>query len=207
MTLDAPTVFLVDDDESVRQSMTWLLESSNYTVETFSSAADFLSQADPDRPGCLLLDIRMPGVNGLELQNELTQQNLDLPVIFITGHGDVSMCVQAFERGAFGFLEKPLNHEKLLDHIERAIAHDGRVRKSRASSADVASRIEKLTPREREVMDHLSVGKTIKQIAAELAISIQTCSKHRAHIWEKIGAQNDVELVRLLAAGAQQLPK
>ena len=200
---EEPTVFLVDDDASVRHSMTWLLESSNFTVEAYESAADFLAQVEPNRAGCLVLDVRMPGINGLELQDRLAGVSIDLPIIFITGHGDVPICVQAFERGAFGFLEKPVNHEKLLDHIQRAIAHDANIRRSRASDIDIAARIESLTPREHEVMELLAVGKTIKQIASEFKISIQTCSKHRAHVWEKLGSQNDVELVRMLGTTRQ----
>jgi FixJ family two-component response regulator len=204
---DKPIIFVVDDDASVRQSMTWLIESNEYTVEAYESAVDFLAQAEHSCEGCLVLDVRMPGISGLELQERLSEMKVDLPIIFITGHGDVPICVQAYERGAFGFLEKPVNHHKLLEYIHRAVEHHANVRQSRASNADIASRVESLTPREHQVMDLLAVGKTVKQIAGELEISIQTSSKHRARIWEKLAVQNDVELVRALGAGRQQPPE
>ena len=206
MTPNEPTVFLVDDDVSVRQSMTWLIESSEYRVESYGTADEFLAQTNPERAGCLVLDVRMPGIGGLELQEQLTHRKIDLPIIFITGHGDVPICIQAYERGAFGFLEKPVDHEKLLDHIRRAINHDANIRRNRDTTAEVAARIGTLTPRENDVLEQLAVGKTVKQIAAELNINVQTCSKHRAHIWEKVGVQNDVELVRALPVEFRQSP-
>jgi FixJ family two-component response regulator len=191
-------VFLVDDDESVRDALSFLLESVGLRVESYSSAAHFLSTFDRERPGCLVLDIRMPGMSGLSLQKHLVDQGIRIPVLFITGHGDVPMCVQAFQNGAFAFMEKPVNHQELLDEIHRAIEHDAQQRQRKHHC--VADRIETLSPREREVMDLIVAGKPMKLIATELGISIQTCSKHRAKVLEKLDVSNDVELVRLLLA-------
>jgi len=197
MTSDA-TVFLVDDDDSLREALTWLIESVNLRVETFASAADFLEGFDPQRHGCRVVDIRMPGMSGLALQKQLREAEIDIPVLVVTGHGDVPMCVQAFQNGAFAFLEKPVNHQEFLDEIYRAIAHDARQRQRRSS--DVTRRIETLSPREREVMELLAAGKSMKHIASQFGISVQTCSKHRARVLEKMAVNNDVELVRLLLA-------
>jgi FixJ family two-component response regulator len=197
MTSDA-TVFLVDDDDSLREALTWLIESVNLRVETFASAADFLEGFDPQRHGCLVVDIRMPGMSGLALQKQLREAEVDIPILVVTGHGDVPMCVQAFQNGAFAFLEKPVNHQKFLDEIYRAIEHDAQQRRHRSSS--VTRRIETLSPRECEVMELLVAGKSIKHIASQFGISVQTCSKHRAHVLEKMAVNNDVELVRLLLA-------
>jgi RNA polymerase sigma factor (sigma-70 family) len=192
------TVFLVDDDQSLREALQWLLESVELPVEVFASAAEFLAAYDPARPGCIVLDIRMPGMSGLELQSQLNQKESPPPIIVITGHGDVPTCVRAFEGGAFAFLEKPVNHQQFLDHIQRAIEQDQENRQAGPASPELAAKIEKLTPREREVMDLLASGKTMKQIAMQLEISIQTCSKHRSRVLEKLGVDTDVELVRLL---------
>ncbi|NIL98812.1 MAG: response regulator [Planctomycetales bacterium] len=192
------TVFLVDDDQSLREALEWLLESVELPVEVFASAAEFLANYDPARPGCLVLDIRMPGMSGLELQKQLNLTASPLPVIVITGHGDVPTCVRAFEGGAFGFLEKPVNHQDFLDHIQRAIEHDRKNRRTAGGQPRLQAKIETLTPREREVMELLASGKTMKQISKQLDISFQTCSKHRARVLEKLDVDTDVELVRLL---------
>jgi len=196
MTAEA-TVFLVDDDDSLGDALVWLLESVDLSVERFSSAHELLDSFDPSRHGCLVVDIRMPGMSGLELQKQLRDSGVEMPVIFITGHGDVPMCVQAFQQGAFSFLEKPINHQKLLDEIHKAIAYDA---ESRERSSSLSARLEALSPREREVMDLISAGSTMKQVAVQLGISIQTCSKHRARVLEKMQVSNNVELVRLLLA-------
>ncbi len=196
------TVFLVDDDESLREALIWLLESVDLRVETFASAAEYLDAFDADRPGCLVLDVRMPGMSGLELQKQLRESGVELPVIVVTGHGDVPMCVQAFENGAFAFLEKPVNHQKFLDEIHRAIERDAETRRDRVS--DLSLRLETLSAREREVMDLIADGNSMKQIASEFKISIQTCSKHRARVLEKMGVSNDVELVRLLLTAGRR---
>ncbi len=192
------TVFVIDDDQSLREALEWLLESVDLRVETFSSGSEFLDAYDPDRPGCLVLDIRMPGMSGLELQSQLNQKGSFLPIIVITGHGDVPTCVRAFEGGAFAFLEKPVNHQQLLDQIQRAIEHDQQQRQAESVHPQLAGKLDALTPREHEVMDLLAAGKTMKQIAHQLDISVQTCSKHRARVLEKLGVATDVELVRLL---------
>jgi RNA polymerase sigma factor (sigma-70 family) len=196
------TVFLVDDDKSLREALEWLLESVELPVEAFASASDFLAAYDPARPGCIVLDIRMPGMSGLKLQSQLNQKKSPLPIIVMTGHGDVPTCVRAFEEGAFAFLEKPVNHQHFLDHIQRAIEHDQENRRAGQSRPRLASKIETLTPREREVMDLIAAGKTMKQVATQLEISIQTCSKHRTRVLEKLDVETDVELVRLLLTAA-----
>lgn len=196
---DEATVFLVDDDESLRDALTWLLESVDLRVEAFATADEFLKAFDADRHGCLVADIRMPGMSGLALQKLLRDSDAKLPVLVVTGHGDVPMCVQAFQNGAFSFLEKPVNHQKFLDEINRAIEFDAQQRQR--ESSNLASRLEMLSPREREVLDLLVSGKSMKDIARRLEISVQTCSKHRARVLEKMSVNNDVELVRLMLAG------
>lgn len=195
MSADA-TVFLVDDDASLRDALKFLLESVNMRVEAFASATDFLDALDPQRPGCLVLDIRMPGMSGLNLQKVLADAQVLLPVLIITGHGDVPMCVQAFQNGAFAFMEKPVNHQEFLDEIHRAIEHDAQQRRLHGHST--GGMIASLSPREKEVMDLIVSGKSMKLIANELGVSIQTCSKHRTRILEKLEVSNDVELVKLL---------
>ncbi len=197
---ESPTVFLVDDDESVRNALRWLIESIGLYVEAFESASEFLEVCDPTRAGCLVLDVRMPQMSGLDLQEELVRRQIQLPIIMITGHGDVPMCVRAFERGAFGFLEKPVNHQQLLDQVQRAIEADQNSRDRFAASPALDRQLQLLTLREREVMDLLISGKSMKTIAAKLHISVQTCSKHRARVLEKLGVDNDVELVRLVVS-------
>jgi two-component system response regulator FixJ len=195
---EEPTVFLVDDDASLRDGLRYLIESIDLRVETYESAAKFLDDFEPDRSGCLVVDVRMPGISGLELQDQLVARKIGLPIIVITGHGDVPMCVRAFQGGAFAFLEKPVNHQLLLDCIHRAIEKDRLTRRERRVPHDRHTRLHLLTAREQEVMEHIAAGLSMKQIAAELNISIQTCSKHRARVLEKLEVENDVELVRLL---------
>jgi len=198
---ESPTVFLVDDNKGVREATRFLVESVGLTVEAYPSAIDFLDHYDPTRPGCLVLDIRMPRMSGLELQEVLREQNASIPIIFMTGHGDVTLCVRAYEGGAFAFVEKPVNHQVLLDHIQRAIADDQHQRQLRANRPDIAARLQRLTPREREVMDLLVAARSMKQISSQLEISVQTASKHRARVLEKMEVENDVELVRLVLVG------
>jgi two-component system response regulator FixJ len=197
------TVFLVDDDQSLREALEWLLESVELPVQAFASAGAFLEAYDPTRPGCVVLDIRMPGMSGLELQSQLNIKGSLLPIIVITGHGDVPTCVRAFEGGAFAFLEKPVNHQEFLDHIQRAIEHDQEKRRAGPASSHLAAKVATLTPRERVVMVLLAAGKTMKQIATQLDVSLQTCSKHRSRVLEKLGVDTDVELVRLLLTAAK----
>ncbi len=198
---ERPAVFLVDDDKDVRDGLKFLIESVDLSVEAFDSATGFLEMFDSKRPGCLVLDVRMPGLGGLDLQAKLEALGSGIPIIIITGHGDVPMCVRAFEGGAFAFLEKPINHQQLLDYVHRAIEQDRNNRLTVGETPDPAPRAELLTDREREVMELLVGGKSMKQIAAQLSISIPTCSKHRTKVLEKMQVENDVELVRLVLTG------
>jgi two-component system response regulator FixJ len=191
-----PTVVLVDDDQSVRDALKWLIESVELRVDTCASATEFLESFDPSAPGCLVLDVRMPGMSGLELQENLAAHKCGLPVIIITGHADVAMCVRAFEGGAFAFLEKPINQQDLLEQVQKAIEQDRKNRQELMPAADIADRVSRLTPREREVMDLLVAGQSMKQIASKLQVSLPTCSKHRANVLDKLDVDNDVQLVR-----------
>jgi two-component system response regulator FixJ len=195
-----PTVVLVDDDQSVRDALKWLIESVDLHVDAYASAADFLESFDPVTPGCLVLDVRMPGMSGLELQENLAAHKCGLPVIIITGHADVAMCVRAFEGGAFAFLEKPVNQQDLLEQIRKALEQDAKNREESLSVGDIDERVTKLTPREREVMNLLVAGKSMKQIAKKLDISLPTCSKHRANVLENLDVDNDVQLVQRVHA-------
>jgi FixJ family two-component response regulator len=198
---DRPTVFLVDDDKDVRDALKFLIESVDLPVQAFDSAIGFLEVFDSNRPGCLVLDVRMPGMGGLNLQERLQAEGCSIPIIIITGHGDVPMCVRAFEGGAFAFLEKPINHQELLDYVQRAIEQDRENRRTAGGIPDRAPGANVLTDREREVMELLVIGKSMKQIATQLNISIPTCSKHRSKVLEKMQVENDVELVRLVLTG------
>lgn len=193
-----PTVILVDDDESVREALKFLIESVEIPVQTFGSANEFLEGFDPRTHGCLILDVRMPGMSGLELQENLAAYNCGLPVIIITGHADVQMCVRAFESGALAFLEKPVNQQDLLEQVHKAIELDAKNRRESATPAKIAERLARLTPREHDVMGLLLVGKSLKDISRTLKISLPTCSKHRANVLAKLDVNNDVQLVRCL---------
>lgn len=191
------TVFVVDDDEAMRNSLRWLIESAELQVETFDSAQAFLDGYYPGRSGCLLLDVRMPGMNGLELQSQLWSRDITLPVIVITGHGDVAMAVKAMKAGALDFIEKPFNDETLLDSIQRALMTDVELRESRATRAEIAARMAHLTRREHEVMEMVTAGKSNKEIAADLDVSSKTVEAHRARVMEKMEARSLAELVRM----------
>ncbi len=195
-----PTVFIVDDDEAMRESLTWLIESVGLTVKTFASADEFLQSYYPGRAGCLLLDVRMPGMSGLELQKHLREQQLTVPVIMITGHGDVPMAVRAMKSGAIDFIEKPFNDEQLLESIRNALAVDDTRRDQQSFKAGVASRLSQLTPRESEVMEMVTSGKSNKEIANLLNVSAKTVEAHRAKVMEKMQAGSLAELVRLVIA-------
>ncbi|MEQ8232964.1 MAG: response regulator transcription factor [Gammaproteobacteria bacterium] len=200
MTADAalPTVFIVDDDLAVRQSLSLLIRSMSLPVETFESAQDFLGRGDPARPGCLVLDIRMPGMSGLELQDELARRDFSLPVIFITGHGDIGMAVRAMKSGAVDFIEKPFNDQVLLERINQAIELDRVRRAERGELADIASRLQLLSPREREVMERIVAGQANKVIAIDLGLSERTVEIHRAKVMAKTGAGSLAELVSMV---------
>ncbi len=192
-----PTVFLVDDDEAVCRSLKRLLESVGLPVETCGSADEFLKAFDPRRPGCLVLDISMPHMDGLELQESLLARKIRIPIIFLTGHGDAPKAVRAMKAGAFDFLEKPYNGQLLVERIRAAIEADARNREELARRADAAARLATLTPRERQVLDLLVAGKVSKQIALQLGLSRKTVDVHRTHIMMKLGTDSIVELVEL----------
>lgn len=198
MTKVDPVVFVVDDDEAVCRSLSLLIEDIGLKVETYTSAPAFLSAYDPAQPGCLVLDVRMSGMSGLELQSRLNELDYGIPTIIITGHADVPMAVEAMKAGALDFIEKPFRDQVLLDNIQRAIDWDARTRRRRQEMRDVQSRITLLTPREREIMDLLVRGKTNKAIAYELGISQKTVDFHRANILQKVEVRSVVELVRLM---------
>lgn len=194
----ASTVFIVDDDVAVRQSLSLLIRSMSLAVEAFESAQDFLERGDRTRPGCLVLDIRMPGMSGLELQDELSRRGFVLPVIFITGHGDVAMAVRAMKHGAVDFIEKPFNDQLLLERINQALELDRQRRELQAERADIASRMATLSPREREVMGRIVAGQANKVIAIELGLSERTVEIHRAKVMSKTGARSLAELVSMV---------
>jgi FixJ family two-component response regulator len=198
-----PTVYVVDDDEGVRSALALLLKSMGQPAVTFGSAGEFLETYDPDRPGCALLDVRMPGMSGLELQEELNRRGVVLPVIFITGHGDVPMAVEAMQRGAFDFLQKPFRDDDLAERIRRALAHDRKLRSQIGEKGQIRARLDRLTPRERQVLKLVTDGKPNKVMAAELGVSQRTVEIHRAHVMRKMGASSLAQLVRMtIIAGA-----
>lgn len=192
----AATVFVIDDSASVRESMNWLLTSRGLVPETFSGAADFLPAFDPMRRGCILLDIRMPGMNGLELMAELERRGNQLPIVMITGHGDIPMAVYALKHGAFHFLQKPFEALELLDTIDAALLHDRENRSRRGDHQKLRSLIDTLTPREMEVMKFVVAGESSKGIGKTLGISAKTVDIHRASILKKFKARNTAELIR-----------
>ena len=193
-----PTVFVVDDDSAVRHSLRWLLESAGLLVETYETAQAFLHAFQPKRPGCLVLDVRMPGLSGLDLQEQLHAQHITLPIIIITGHGDVSMAVRAMKGGAIDFIEKPFSEQLLLDRIHQAIALDAEQRIKHAQHTVIQEKIAHLTPREREVMEFVVDGKANKQIAALLERSQKTIEIHRANVMRKMEVDSLAELVRIV---------
>jgi len=191
------TVFIVDDDEAVRDSLGWLMKTVGLATEVFASARDFLDSYDPRRPGCLVLDIRMPGMSGLELQEKLAEDAIPLPVIIITGHGDVPLAVRALKGGAVDFIEKPFNDQVLLDAVQRAITLDASQRQEYERNADISARLASLTPREHEVLELVVAGRANKVIAAELGVSQKTVEAHRARVMEKMEAPSLSALVRM----------
>jgi two-component system, LuxR family, response regulator FixJ len=199
-----PTVFVVDDDPGALNSMCWLIESAGLRVEGYQSPESFLAAFDPARPGCLVLDIRMPQISGLDLQDRLNTLASQLPVIMLTGHGDIAGCARAFKAGAFDFLEKPADGRRLLERIREAIDKDAVRRSGGSINPEIARRIERLTARERETLELLVRGFSVKQLAAELAIDHRTAAKHRARVHEKMSVNNDAELVRMMLAEPPQ---
>ncbi|MDH3440294.1 MAG: response regulator transcription factor [Gammaproteobacteria bacterium] len=191
------TVYIVDDDQAIRHAMELLMRSVGLAYEIFHSGDEFLSGHTNDRAGCLVLDIRMPGLGGLELQEKLNEMGSTLPIIFITGHGDVPMAVEAMQKGAVDFIQKPFRDQELLDRIGEAIKADQKRRSAREEQSAVRGRIEKLTNREREVLDLVVTGKPNKVIAYELGVSQRTVEIHRARVMEKMEAKSLADLVRM----------
>jgi FixJ family two-component response regulator len=198
LPLTKPAVFVVDDDKAVRDSLRWLLESINHAVKTYESGEAFLADYSIHMRGCLLLDIRMPGMSGLQLQQQLAEQPFTMPIIFVTGHGDVPMAVQAMKQGAHEFIEKPFNEQSLLDKIQVALQVDKENAAKRLEYDSIQARLTTLTRREREIL-HLVVKRySNKKLADELNISIKTVEAHRSHLMEKMRVSNYQELTDLL---------
>jgi FixJ family two-component response regulator len=196
---NVPTVFVVDDDASVRGALARLLHSAGYQTKTFASAEGFLAQSRFDAPGCIILDVRMPGLNGLELQQALAAADRHLPIVFITGHGDVPMSVRAMKAGAQDFLPKPFNDGELLKAVAQALDKSRREQNERTEVAEIRRRLSSLTPREREVLCHVVAGQLNKQIAVDLGIAEKTIKVHRARVMEKMGAGSLAGLVAMTA--------
>jgi len=190
-------VFVVDDDASIRDGMQFLLRSVELSAETFASADEFLDRYDENQPGCLVLDIRMPGLGGLELQERLSALGSSMPIIFITGHADVPMAVEAMQKGAFDFIQKPFRDQELLERISEALAVDRWHRSEQENRSEVEARLSKLTNREREVMELVVKGKPNKIIAYELGTSQRTVEIHRSRVMDKMQARSLAELVRM----------
>ena len=197
MMTSSPTVFIVDDDSAVLKSLARLLRSARLNVMAFGSPQEFLERHDPRAPGCLVLDLAMPGLNGLELQAALTVKGSAIPIIFLTGHGNIPTSVQAMKRGALDFLTKPVNDDDLLKAVQVAIEKDRIARIARAELEDIQARLDSLTPREREVLTHVVSGQLNKQTAADLGTVEKTIKVHRGRVMEKMKVQSVAELVRL----------
>ena len=191
------SVFVVDDDTAVRQGLRFMLRAAGYSVEAFPSARSFLEDYDPRRGGCLLLDVQMPQMTGLELQQRINVRGWRIPVIFITGHGTVPLAISAMKAGAFDFIEKPLREDTLLESIERALHWNDRAYEERLERATLEVRAASLTPREREVFELVARGEPNKVIARNLGISFRTVELHRAHIIEKLQARSLSDLIRM----------
>lgn len=189
-------VHIVDDDEALRDSLAWMLEANGYAVAAYESGEAFLNACKPGMAGCIVLDVRMPGMSGLELFEELGRRRCGLPVVFITGHGDVPMAVSALKKGAVDFIEKPFGERDMLRLVEQCLQLERETRGKRLLEADTVRRMEQLTQREREVLDLIIVGKLNKQIADVLGISIKTVEVHRARVMEKMGVHSLAELVQ-----------
>jgi FixJ family two-component response regulator len=197
MMTPSPTVFIVDDDSAVLKSLARLLRSARLNVMAFGSPQEFLERHDPRAPGCLVLDLAMPGLNGLELQAALTVKGSAIPIIFLTGHGNIPASVQAMKRGALDFLTKPVNDDDLLKAVQAAIEKDRLARIARAELEDIQARLDSLTPREREVLTHVVSGQLNKQTAADLGTVEKTIKVHRGRVMEKMKVHSVAELVHL----------
>jgi FixJ family two-component response regulator len=203
-----PIVFIVDDDLSVRRSTERLMRTAGLKVQTFTSAREFLKNPPPEGPACLVLDVRMPGISGMDLQRELTRAGIQIPIIFITAHGDIPTTVRAMKAGAVEFLTKPFRSRTLVDGVRAAIDRDRSAHKERSETKELRDRYEQLTPREREVMPLVAAGLLNKQVAGELATTERTIKFHRAHIMQKMHAESLADLVRMAEKlGVSSQPK
>ena len=200
---DKPTVYVVDDDPGALRSLSWLIQQEDIHVRAFGSGREFLNAYDPREAGCLVLDLQMPEMDGLEVQRRLREQGIALPIIFLTAHGDVPTCARAFKARAFDFLEKPVDDDILLDHIQRALARAAQ-QKRPESAAEFAARLSRLTRCEKEVLDLLISGKSLKEIAIVRNVTVQTVWRHRLNMLRKMDVENDVELVRAATQAAYE---
>ena len=200
MNSSKPVIYVVDDDASILTALTRLLRAGGYAVHSFTSADGFLENQSADSPGCIIADLHMPGMNGMELQDALAKTGSPLPVIFLTGHGDIPTSVHAMRKGAEDFLTKPVKREKLFDAVERALARNMRDREAHAKSRELRALYETLTPREREVLRHVVTGQLNKQIAADINAAERTVKAHRANLMAKLRVQSVAELTRLAQA-------
>ncbi len=191
------TVFVVDDDPAIRKSLRWLIESVGLKVETHELASDFLESYSPDSPGCLVLDVRIPGMSGLELQEKLRDRGYDIPVVIVSGYGDVPMAVRAMKAGAVDFLEKPVSDQVLLDYIQKGIERDINNKKNRSENKELMERKKSLTRRELEVMEHVVSGQSSREIAEILNVSFKTIEAHRAKIMKKMMAKSVPKLIQM----------
>ena len=192
-----PVVFIVDDDESIRTLWRWLMESNGLAVQVFGSASEFIEAYREDTPGCLVLDLRLPGMTGLELQEHLAQKGILIPIVFVSGHGDVATAVSALKAGAIDFVQKPFSYRDVLAIVKKALQKDTDIRARRSLRAQVADRLAQLTEREHQVLRCVIDGKPNKIIAAELEISMKTLEFHRSKVMEKMGAASLAELVHI----------
>jgi FixJ family two-component response regulator len=197
MKQEQPIVYLIDDDESVREGIADLLRSVGYSVHSFGSVQEFIDSSRPDAPGCIVLDVRLPGMSGLEFQRSLIKSNIHIPVIFISGHADIPMTVRAIKSGAVDFLTKPVHEQQLLDTVQAGIERDRARRKEAKVVAELRGRFDSLTPREREIFTLMASGRRNKQIAVQVGLSEMTVKVHRSHVMQKMRANSVVELVRM----------
>jgi FixJ family two-component response regulator len=203
---DEPIVYVIDDDESIRELLTWLMKREKLRVEAFGNAQSFLKAWRPNQPGCLVLDLFMPGMSGLDLQQYLNAHEVEVPVIFLSGRADVSRAVEAVKSGAFDFVEKPFDYKRIVALVRECLERDARLRSEREQRRLLADRVAGLTQREREVMDRVVAGQLNRVIAEELDISIKTVEAHRSHIMEKLGVSSLAELVQAVLEAKRVRP-
>ncbi|APV52570.1 hypothetical protein BWI17_20410 [Betaproteobacteria bacterium GR16-43] len=201
-----PTVYVIDDDASIRELLTWLMKRENLRVEAFANAQSFLKAWRPNQPGCLVLDLFMPGMSGLDLQQYLNAHEVEVPVIFLSGGADVSRAVEAVKSGAIDFIEKPFDYKRIVALVRECLERDARLRSERSRHRQLADRIAALTQREREVMQRVVAGQLNRVIAEELDISIKTVEAHRSHIMEKLGVTSLAELVQAVLEAKRTRP-